>query len=638
MAGKTEAANVFQMPLHFAISSSRVVTPTGVVAAAIVIENGTIRKLVNRSDVPPEIPIHDFGDLAISPGLIDAHVHVNEPGRTEWEGFASATRAAAAGGVTTLIDMPLNSSPVTTHVSALQAKRAAAHDQCLVDVGFYGGLIPGNKHQLRSLVDQGVFGIKAFLCDSGLDEFPGSGESELRSALEILEPLNIPLLVHAELLGVNPVSEITDRRNYGQYVDSRPAAFELAAIELLIGLCREFRSPIHIVHLATDQALPMIEAAKQEGLPLTVETCPHYLFFAREQVVDGDTRFKCAPPIRDQQNRVGLCRAVVTGLIDTIGSDHSPSLPELKRLDTGDFSKAWGGIAGLQLTLPVSWTALKEHDMTLLQLAGRLSQKPAEIFGLGNHKGKIEAGFAADVVVWQPEKQFVVRGSDLFQRHGLTPYEGCPLSGVVHQTYVRGNLVFADGQLNREPCIGKTLSRELPGSHNRFVSEGITRCLNGQSADGLKAMLETCCASTVWIARMIGGGIFKNDNEVLTRAETAWERLTEADLLEAFSAHPRIGDVDSLREKYANTKLIAGGEQAGVASANESTLLRLTQANSEYFDKFGFIFIVCATGKSASEMLEILEQRLPNDRPTELANAAAEQKKITKIRLRKLIP
>ncbi|MGI9518997.1 MAG: allantoinase AllB [Pirellulaceae bacterium] len=614
----------------FAISSSRVVTPAGEMAAAILIEHETIRKVVDPSTLPETIPVTDFGDLVISPGIVDAHVHINEPGRTEWEGFATATSAAAAGGITTIIDMPLNSSPVTTTVAALQTKKSAAAGKCHVDVGFYGGVVPGNASDLQPLIDAGVLGLKAFLCDSGLDEFPASGETQLRAALGVLEASGVPLLVHSEIVDSDLATRITDHACYQQFVDSRPPDFELAAIELLIQLCREFKTHLHIVHLATAHALPMIKRARGQGLPLTVETCPHYLYFSAKQIRNGATHFKCVPPIREEDNRQQLCQAVTTGLVDTIGSDHSPCPPELKLRDTGNFSSAWGGIAGLQLTLPIIWTVGKENGWTPVMLAQKLSARPAVLFGLGHRKGKIAAGFDADLVIWNPQQGFVVDGKELLHRHSLTPYEGCELFGTVYRTYVRGQVVCDTGRPCGEP-IGKLLKRSPD------FSADIARHLNGLEPQQRTSSLQQCCASTTWLARMVDGGPFANDTDVMVRAEDAWHGLSEHDWLEAFAAHPRIGDLNSLREKYANTRGLARGEQAAVDSAQQSTLVRLAEANDEYFSSFGFIFIVCATGKSAPEMLEILEQRLANSRQLELENAAAEQLKITKLRLGKLI-
>ena len=627
MAGSSADANRNELPTVFAVSSSRVVTPDGERVAAIVIADETIRDVIPTSELSSGIFVKDFGDLVISPGIIDAHVHINEPGRTDWEGFESATSAAAAGGVTSLIDMPLNSSPVTTTVEALLAKRNAATGKCHVDVGFYGGLVSGNAEQLIPLIGAGVMGIKAFLCDSGLDEFSASSESELRAALAILSGTGVPLLVHAELIDVSLISQVQDVRSYRGYENSRPPEFELAAIKLLIELCREFDTPIHIVHLATSRALNLIKAAKEEGIPVTVETCPHYLFFSNEQIQDGQTMFKCAPPIRSDVNRRELCEAVSSGLIDTVGSDHSPCLPELKIAQTGDFTNAWGGIAGLQLTLSVIWTIGRTVGWTPCLLAERLSHRPAEVFSV-DRKGKIEAGFDADLVVWDPNRKFVVHGNELFHRHDVTPYEGQELFGVVQRTFVRGKPIFENGRL-KNPS-GKPLIRR------RDSGNQMSRHLNSLSPQELAVELETCCAAQAWIARMVERGRFQDNAEVELRARQSWQGLSESDYLEAFSAHPRIGDIHTLREKYANTKTIAGREQAGVGSADTKILMRLAEANEAYVKEFGFIFIICATGRSASEMLGCLQTRLQNDRDTELKNAADEQLKITMLRLRKL--
>ncbi len=448
---------------RFALHSNRVITPDGEIAATIVIDGEKIRGV--WPDDPPGTPCdldgmscEELGDLVISPGIIDAHVHINEPGRTAWEGFASATKAAIAGGVTTLIDMPLNSRPVTTTLAALAAKRAAAAGQCACDVGFYAGLIPGNLAEIGPLLEAGVRGVKAFLCASGLDDFPAVTESDLRAALPILKRHQVPLLVHAERVDADTPA-VADDRSYPEYLASRPDRFETAAIDLLIRLCEEFDSAIHIVHLSTATALPQIAAAKRLGLPLTVETCPHYLFFAAERIPDGDPRYKCAPPIRSESNRRELVSAVAqpaTGplgpLIDTVGSDHSPCLPEMKRLDDRNLRMAWGGIAGLQLTLPALWTAAREHGISLARMAGLLSTQPARLVGLQDRKGRIAPGLEADLCLWDPDETWTVLGSELYHRHGITPYAGKTLWGRVKRTYLRGRLATP-----HDPPRGTTL-------------------------------------------------------------------------------------------------------------------------------------------------------------------------------------
>ncbi len=370
---------------------------------------------------------------ALLPGLVDPHVHLNEPGRTEWEGFETGTAAAAAGGVTTLVDMPLNSSPVTTTVQALEAKRAAAAEKLSVDVGLYAGLVPGNAEQIEPLLEAGVLGVKAFLCHSGIDEFPAATERELRAAMPLLAKHGLPLLAHAEI--ASPMPAMNDPMRYADYLASRPKAFERTAIEQMIGLCRETGCRTHIVHLADADCLPLLIDAKAEGLPLTVETCPHYLAFCAEEIPDGATQYKCAPPIRDAANRDRLWQGLADGVIDFIASDHSPCPPELKRLDTGRFDEAWGGISSLQLTLPIVWTEAERRGHTLAEVAAWLSHRPAELVGV---EAGIRAGKPANFVAFDPEAEFVVTGEQLHHRHKLTPYEGRSLRARVETTYLRG--------------------------------------------------------------------------------------------------------------------------------------------------------------------------------------------------------
>jgi allantoinase len=434
---------------RFALLSRRVLSADGLRAAAVLIDGGQIMGVVEPAAVPSEYSVEDLGNLVVAPGLVDAHVHINEPGRADWEGFETATRAAAAGGVTTLVDMPLNSSPVTTTVAALEAKRAAAAGKCRVDVGFYGGLVPGSADHTGSLLEAGVLGVKAFLCDSGLPEFPPSAVADLQAAMPVLAARHRPLLVHAELVRA-PAPQPADPRSYAEYLASRPPAWESDAISLLIGLCRTHGAPVHIVHLANADALPMLQAARADGLPLTVETCPHYLHFAAEEIPDGDTRFKCAPPIRAARHREVLWHALQQGLIDTIGSDHSPCPPPMKQLASGDFMAAWGGISSLQLTLPIVWTGSAARGIPLATMFRWLADAPARLLRL-DRKGRLAAGCDADLVVWDPEARWTVDGGQLQHRHKLTPYDGLELAGRVHRTYLRGSLVYNQGELVGEP-------------------------------------------------------------------------------------------------------------------------------------------------------------------------------------------
>ncbi|NUO79211.1 allantoinase AllB [candidate division KSB1 bacterium] len=454
------------MPSEFFLRSRRVVTPKGVRAATIHIQNGVIAEVMSYDYENSAMPREDLGDLVIMPGLVDIHVHLNEPGRTEWEGFETGTKAAAAGGVTTLVDMPLNSTPVTTTLTALQEKRQAASKKLWVDCGFHAGLIPGNRHELEPLMQAGVLGVKAFLVHSGIDDFPNATEDDLRAAMPIIAKHGVPLLVHAEIETRNnslleegvieharasSVYDSADPRSYQAYLASRPHAWEREAIARMIKLCREYNSRVHIVHLASASAIPMIEQARGQSLPLTVETCPHYLFFAAEEIADGDTRFKCAPPMREADNREQLWAALQAGVIDFIASDHSPCPPQMKRLDEGDFMRAWGGIASLQFTLPVMWTAAQQRGVSLFDLSEWLCRRPAQLIGLQNRKGAIAPGYDADLVLWNPEASFTLAASMIHHRHKLTPYEGRKLIGVVEKTLLRGETIYDHGNFSTAP-------------------------------------------------------------------------------------------------------------------------------------------------------------------------------------------
>jgi allantoinase len=436
-----------------ALKSTRVICPDGLRDATVVVRDGRIAEV---SASPPEgIAVDDLGDLVIAPGLVDCHVHINEPGRTDWEGFTTATRAAAAGGVTTLIDMPLNCIPVTTSRAALEAKLSASAGQLAVDVGFWGGVIPGNVAALAGLAEAGALGCKAFLVHSGIDEFPNVTEADLRAAMPVLRDLGIPLLAHAELdLGAQ-VSE-PSARSYRGYLESRPPSWEDRAIELLVRLCRETRCAVHIVHLSSASSVPILRAAKDEGLPITVETCPHYLCLEAEAIPDGATHFKCAPPIREHGNREQLWAALFEGVIDFVISDHSPCTPELKQRERGDFQVAWGGIASLSLGLPAVWTEARRRGGSLAQLGRWLGEAPARFAGLRGQKGRIAPGHDADLTVWDPDEAFVLRPEQLFFRHKLTPYEGQRLSGRVRRTLLRGQTVY-DGAGHPAPSAGQTL-------------------------------------------------------------------------------------------------------------------------------------------------------------------------------------
>jgi allantoinase len=433
-----------------AFVSSRVVTPEGIRPAAVVVEHGRIVSVREPADAPHDALQHQLGDLVLLPGLVDSHVHVNEPGRTEWEGFATATRAAAAGGYTTLVDMPLNCLPETTTVAALDAKRRAAEGQCRVDWAPWGGLTGLNQEHLVPLAEAGVAGFKCFLVNPGIEGFAMIGKQELEAALPTLARTGLPLLVHAELAEhLFPGGDADDWRQYATYLRSRPDQSELAAIRMLIDLCRKYRFHLHIVHLATALALDELALARAEGLPITVETCPHYLHFNAEEIPAGGTLFKCAPPIRSRANREGLWQGLRAGIIDLIATDHSPCPPAMKQ---GDFRQAWGGIASLSVAISVIWTEMRERGFPLEDLARWMSAQPAKLAGLEERKGAIAAGWDADLVVFDPEHEFTLRSGSLHYRHLVSPYLGEKLHGQVRATFVRGIAVYKDGTFPDPPA------------------------------------------------------------------------------------------------------------------------------------------------------------------------------------------
>lgn len=443
-----------------AFVSRRVVTPEGILARAVLVEGERIQSVAPLDQVPPRAQIHDFGDDAILPGLVDSHVHINEPGRTEWEGFHHATRAAAAGGYTFLVDMPLNCLPATTTVKALEMKRAAARGQCRVDWGAWGGVVSDNQAHITALADAGVLGYKCFLIDAGIEGFTMVTEQELRRALPQVARTGLPLLVHAELAG--PVDAATaaladaDWRSYATYLKSRPHQAELQAIRLLLLLCREYGFRLHIVHLATSEAIPMLNAARAEGLPVSVETCPHYLHLTAETIADGETLNKCAPPVRSRDNREQLWQGLRDGAIDLIATDHSPCPPEMKRLHEGSFRTAWGGISSLSVALPVVWTEARQRGFTLSDIARWMAEGPARLAGFGARKGRIVAGYDADIVVFDPGAEFVVTPERLHYRHAVSPYMNETLCGIVKATYLRGKPVYESGAF-----VGDSYGREI---------------------------------------------------------------------------------------------------------------------------------------------------------------------------------
>ena len=440
------------MESTLALRSQRVATPEGLRPATIHVRQGRIERVGPPEDVSG--PLLDCGDSVVMPGIVDPHVHINEPGRTEWEGFETATRAAAAGGITSLIDMPLNSVPATTTREAFQAKAEAAQGKTRVDVGLWGGVVPGNVAELEGLLAEGALGFKAFLVPSGVDEFPHVEEPDLREAMPVLARHGAVLLAHAEVPGpiqaAAGVWEGGSPTEYDRYLRSRPDAAEVEAVEMLVRLCRETGCRVHIVHVSSMEVLPVLERARAEGLPVTAETCPHYLAFAAEEIADGAVAWKCAPPIRSRKNRERLWDALRAGLLDLIATDHSPCPPEMKKLETGDFRGAWGGIASLQLALPAVWTGARERGFAVSDVVQWMCEAPARLAGLEGRKGVIAPGYDADLVVWDPEASFEVDPAKLLHRHKITPYAGRTLFGVVRRTLLRGETVYDDGTLLRQ--------------------------------------------------------------------------------------------------------------------------------------------------------------------------------------------
>jgi allantoinase len=444
------------MRYDLVVRSRRTMLPEGMRAAAVAVAGSAIAAIAGYAEPLDTVSEVDLADLALLPGLVDTHVHVNEPGRTDWEGFATATRAAAAGGVTTICDMPLNSLPPTVSVAALADKRAAAAGQCWVDVAFWGGAVPGNQDALRPLHQAGVVGFKCFLIDSGVPEFPPLEAAELRSVLGSLAAMDALLIVHAE-----DAAEVTaaSGREFGSFVTSRPPVAERRAIEKVIGAAAATGARAHIVHLSAAECVGMIAGAKAAGIRLTAETCPHYLYFAAEQVPDGATEFKCCPPIRDAVNREALWRGLEAGVIDCVVSDHSPCPPTLKAFDSGDFGAAWGGIASLQLSLSAVWTAARQRGRRLDDVARWMSAGPARLAGLPA-KGALAVGRDADLVAFDPDETHVVEAARLLHRHQVTPYAGRILTGRVRQVWLRGTALLDPdrGVPDGEP-VGRLLNR-----------------------------------------------------------------------------------------------------------------------------------------------------------------------------------
>lgn len=452
-----------------AFTSRRVVLPGKIGAFAVLVDDEKIAGVVRREQIPSSVPFADFGDLAILPGMVDSHIHINEPGRTEWEGFWTATRAAAAGGYTMLVDMPLNCVPSTTTVDALEAKRKAARGHCFVDWAAWGGVVANNQSHISALASAGVAGFKCFLIHPGVEEFTMVSEAELRAGLPLIKGAGLPLLVHAELAG--PVDAATralanaDWRVYETFLKSRPDEAELAAIELLLRLCEEYECRIHVVHLSTARALDKLSDAKRHGLAITVETCPHYLHLTAEEIVEGATQHKCAPPIRSRENREALWQGLREGVIDLVATDHSPCPTAMKQMERGDFRAAWGGISSVSLALPVVWTEARRRGLALTDVVRWMAEGPARLSGCQEKKGRLAVGSDADFVVFDSEAEWSVTEAQLYYHHPVSPYLGKNLMGKVLMTFLRGECVFKEGTFPAKPS-GRAYTGKISAPHH----------------------------------------------------------------------------------------------------------------------------------------------------------------------------
>jgi allantoinase len=431
----------------FALKSQKILFSDGIRPGHLIISNGKVLDIAPYLPKDFNGPVEDFGNLVIMPGLVDTHVHINEPGRTDWEGFTTATKAAAAGGITTLVDMPLNCTPVTTSKAALLEKLEALKGKLWVDVGFWGGVTPESLKDLPELIEAGVLGVKSFLIHSGIDDFPHVEREHLEIAMPLLKAADLPYLIHAEIDNQSGNTIKIDDK-YSNFLKSRPKSFENDAISLMIELCEKWRTKTHIVHLSSADLLNTIEQKRKEGLPFTVETCPHYLTLNSEEIQDGKTLFKCCPPIREDENRLLLWEAIRKGIIDFIVSDHSPCTVELKKQEVGSFEEAWGGISSLQFGLSLIWSEAQKEGLDLSDLSRLMSYNPAKFVNLHHKKGMVAKGMDADLVIWDPEEEFTITSDAIRYKNKITPYLGKKVKGRIHKTYLAGKLVYEHDNFN----------------------------------------------------------------------------------------------------------------------------------------------------------------------------------------------
>ena len=624
-------------PLDLVVRGERVLVDGDFTPAEVGVRGGVIMQIApHGTGLVASRTVELADDEVLIPGLVDTHVHVNEPGRTEWEGFASATRAAAAGGVTTIVDMPLNSIPPTTSAAALEVKRRAAEGQVFVDVGFWGGVVPGNLADLEPLIAEGVFGFKCFLVHSGVDEFPPVSAEEMEAAMSVLASADDSLLiVHAEDAALIDAAPHPHSREYADFLASRPREAEGAAVGAVIERAQRTGARAHILHLSSADALERIAAAKRHAVRLTVETCPHYLVLTADDVASGATEYKCCPPIREAGNREALWQGLESGVIDFIVSDHSPAPAALKHAGDGDFAEAWGGIASLQLGLPLVWTEARRRGIRLERVIEWMSAAPARRVGL-THKGRIAEGAAADLAVFAPDATFTVDAAALEHRHPITPYDGRELTGVVRAAYLAGVPVDRSkprGRLLRRPAATATDAAAAAASApDRTTGEAMSLDeFNHADRETAIAALRPCVDVTRWCEELADGRPYSSVDELVARAEVAASPFTAEEVEAALAHHPRIGE--RARGEHAEAAM-SRAEQAGVDPSDAAIAAALADGNRAYEERFGRVFLIRAAGRSAAEILAALTERLTHTPAEEEPIVAEQLREIAVLRLK----
>eukprot|EP01112_Ceratiomyxa_fruticulosa_P021950 TRINITY_DN7904_c0_g2_i1.p1 TRINITY_DN7904_c0_g2~~TRINITY_DN7904_c0_g2_i1.p1 ORF type:complete len:683 (-),score=156.90 TRINITY_DN7904_c0_g2_i1:79-2052(-) len=645
--------------LSTVVKGKKVLIDGNIIPASIHIRDGIIVKISGYEDVPPNTKVIDAENLVVMPGLVDTHVHVNEPGRTEWEGFLTATRAAAAGGVTTIVDMPLNSSPVTTSLEALNEKIKVLPNQCYVDVGLLGGVVPGNSNEITSMIEKGgVVGFKSFMVFSGIDEFPAVEEGDIRAAMEIIRNLksegrDVVLMFHAEVGGpiIEAHKDVQNLKpnNYSTFLASRPDTAETEAIEIVIRLAKEYNVHVHIVHLSSAHALDMIKKAKADGVQITVETTFHYLHLVAENVPDGNTLFKCCPPIRAAENREKLWQGLRENVIDMIVSDHSPCTVALKKLEDGNFLNSWGGIASLQLGLSLMWTEAKPRGFTLQDLSKWMCENTSRLVHLQDRKGAIKVGRDADLIIWDPEFQWLVDQSKLEFKNRYSPYHKDTLFGKVHKTILRGQVVFELGaEDGANVFVGEPKGRRVVPTQTEsdalFTNPRLPPIERLNLLDTLlfkraiNLLFET---APPLFDKLYGSRPYQSYEHLIFIGRQIIENLSREDLIEVINAHPRIGLNPTAAEKISTLSFREQGLHN--ENTNDSEVERVYQQlrvlNEAYEQKFGHKFVEFVNGRPKALIVPVLEQRLKNDNHlSELKTGLDEMMKIASDRLKKLLP